>query len=183
MGCCEPVRHWRPASTKTEAVQKTASVSLLGKYQSLVTEYPLPVQCKNPVAERAKRRGLEILFIDLHAAVDHIDVGKQLRLRAHRTDGCAELRLAVVGEDHVLQQHRLLLGDAQLGGDRRDLLRTHNEMPEELALDGVVRDEPKLRECELLPLLEVMEQRTGEQETPVPLECRTPQIAVRWSNH
>ena len=75
-------------------------------------EDPLTVKRKDALTERAKRRGLEILFIDLHAAVDHINIGKQLRLRAHRADG----------------------------GDRRDLLA----------------------------LLEVMEQRTGEQEAPLP---------------
>ena len=39
---------------------------------------------------------------------------QQLRLGKQRAHGGAELRLAVVGQDHVLHQHGLVIGNAQL---------------------------------------------------------------------
>ena len=42
-------------------------------------EDPLTVKRKDALAERPNRRCFKALLVYLHAAVDHIDVGKQLR--------------------------------------------------------------------------------------------------------
>ena len=99
----------------------------------------LAVEREHAIAEAAERRGAEHLAVDLHAAVDHVDVAQKLALGADRTHRRAELRLAVVGENEVPEQNGLLLRNVQLLRDLRDLLCAHDKVAEQLARHGIVR--------------------------------------------
>ena len=41
-------------------------------------------------------------------AVDHVNMGKKLTFDADGLDGGTELRIAVMGQNHMLQQHTLI---------------------------------------------------------------------------
>ena len=82
-----------------------------------MAEQPLVVQSEHPVGELSRLGLVQHLPIDLHAAVDHINVAQQFGLGALGQHGGAELRLAVMGQDHVLQQHGALLGHTAGGAD------------------------------------------------------------------
>ena len=80
------------------------------------------------------------LGVDLHAAVDQVDQRQQLRLGAHGAHGRAEVRLAVVREDHVLQQQALFLRQAEGLGALLHLLRAHDQMADQLTGERIIRD-------------------------------------------
>ena len=113
---------------------------------------------KRPVSRF--RQGLPA---DLHPAVDAVDVTEELRLGAGGLHRRAELRLPVVGEDQVLEQHPLLLRDAQRLRDFRRLLGPHHKMAQKLPRHGVVRGQPQLRELELPGLGEVVGEGPGQR--------------------
>ena len=54
------------------------------------------VQRENAVGEASDGQILQRLGVDLHAAVDEVDLGEQLCLGAHRAHSRAELRFAMV---------------------------------------------------------------------------------------
>ena len=66
--------------------------------------YPT-IQRKDSLAEFSSGDFLQRLAVDLHAAVNHINIRQQLPLGTHRLNGCAELRLPVVRQNEVLEEH------------------------------------------------------------------------------
>ena len=62
------------------------------------------VEREDTLAEFTRFERREHLAVDLHAAVNEVDVRQQLRLGAHGAHGRAEVRLAVVREQQMLQQ-------------------------------------------------------------------------------
>lgn len=113
------------------------------------------------------RHGRQRFRIDLHAAVDEVDVRQQLRLGAHRPHSRAELRLAVVREQQVLQQHGLFLGNTELARGIRGLLRPHDQMAEELSGRGILRHDAEIGERKLPLLAEVVQQRAASSRAAV----------------
>ena len=87
------------------------------------------VEGKDALAEFAAFQRCERLTVDLHAAVDLVDEGEELRLRALGQHRRAELRLTVVGEQQMLQKHALFLRNAEHFGNFGSLLCAHDEMP------------------------------------------------------
>ena len=67
----------------------------------------------------------------------------------------------------MLQQHGFLLRYTQPLRRLRRLLRTHDQVPQQLPLNGVIRGQPQLREHELPLLGHVMQQRAAQQQAPV----------------
>ena len=124
-------------------------------------------QRKNAGTEAAGRHGRQRFRIDLHAAVDRVNAREQLALGALGTHGCAELRLAVVREQQVLQQHGLFLGNAKLARGVRDLLRPHDQMAKELPGRGVLRHDAEIGKRKLQLLAEIVQQRAGQQQAAV----------------
>ena len=62
------------------------------------------VQCKDTVGKASDGQILKRFSVNFHTAVDQVDLREQFCLGAHRAHGRAELRLAVVREQQVLQQ-------------------------------------------------------------------------------
>ena len=83
--------------------------------------------------ERPGREAFEGFAVDLHAAVDEVDEGEQIGFRAPRFHGRAELRLPVMAEDHVAEEHCLLLRHPEALRRASHRVRAHDEMPEQLA--------------------------------------------------
>ena len=86
---------------------------------------------------------------------------------AHGAHGRAELRLTVVREQQVLQQHGLFLGNTELARSVRDLLRPHDQMAEELPGRGILRHDAEIGERKLPLLAEVVQQCAGQQQAAV----------------
>ena len=95
--------------------------------------YPL-VQGKNAAAPLAGLKLLKSFLIDLHPAVNQVNIGQQFTLGTHGLDSRTVLRLPVVGEHHMLEQNCLLLGDIQCAADLCNFLGPHHKMAQELTL-------------------------------------------------
>lgn len=89
----------------------------------------------------------------------------------------------MVGEDHVLEQHRLLFRNPRLPGGIGCLLSPHDQVAQQLTLHGVVRHQAQLRTGEFLFLGKVMQQRPGQQQIPVDDRTILPGQKVRQTQH
>ena len=92
---------------------------------------------------------------------------QQLRLGKQRAHGGAELRLAVVGQDHVLHQHGLVIGNAQLLCRVGHLLGAHHQMAQQLPTGGITGHQAQLGEGKFLGLGEIVQQRARQQQVAV----------------
>ena len=122
-------------------------------------------------------------MVDLHAAVDEINHAQKLALRAHGPHCGPELRLPVVGQEHVLEEHALLLRYAQLPGGLRRRLGPHHQMAQQLAPGRVLRHQPQGRGDELVALGKVVEQGPRQQQAPVDHRRVQPRQVVRRAHH
>ena len=120
------------------------------------------LQRKDARTEGVRSHRIIRLAVDLHTAVHRVDQAQQLRLGAQRPHRRAELRLAVVGEDQVLQQHGFFLRYAQLLRRATRRLGAQHQMPQQLPLQGVLRHQTQRGRDELLALAEIMELCEGK---------------------
>lgn len=78
--------------------------------------------------------------------------------------GRAEVRLAVVREQQMLQQQGLFLGNGKLARDVRDLLCAHDQMTEQLPGGGILRHDAEVGKHKLPLLGKIVQQCAGQQQ-------------------
>ena len=83
----------------------------------------------------------------------------------------------------MLEQHTLLLRDAELPRDLRGLLRAEDEMAQQLARHGIVRDEAEARKRKFALLGKVVQQRPGQKEAAVDDLAVKPGEKIRQPQH
>ena len=102
------------------------------------------VQREDPAGEGPFGNGGKCFRVNFHTAVYKVNVAQQLRFREAGANGGTELRLSVVGQDHMLYKQALFLRSSQLPADGGYLLGAHDQVAQKLTLERIVGDNAKI---------------------------------------
>ena len=93
----------------------------------------------------------------IYLRVERVERGEYLRLEEHRANCRAELRLAVVRDYHVLDEHERVFADAKLPSASVNRHRSAHEVTDKITVGRVARGNAGLRDVEFLCLCYIVE--------------------------
>ena len=114
------------------------------------------VQAEDPLTEGAGRRLVCHGLHGVHPRVHDIDPVKRLRFREHRRFGASVLALAVMAQQHMLQQDHAFPGNAGFLRNPVQVGDPPNQVPKQLSVPRVVGNIPGPVALQLVHLSEVM---------------------------
>ena len=103
----------------------------------------------------------------IYLRVERVERGEYLRLEEHRTHRRAELRLAVVRDYHMLDEHERVFADAELPSASVNRHRSAHEVTDKIAVGRVARGYAGLRDVEFLCLCDIVEYNARKEQVAV----------------